>query len=82
MFRRSRGWLLSVSEALDAVSRVHVELAGSVPIVVVYMTSTVYAQYSAKRGLHSWTTDTSNLWTWQLRGPGLRTQVLGLAIDN
>ena len=39
MLRGSRGWLFSVSEAQDAVSRVHVDLACNGPLVVVYMIS-------------------------------------------
>ena len=33
MLRGSRGWLFSVSEAPDAVNRVHVDLAGNRPLV-------------------------------------------------
>jgi len=33
MLRGSRGWLFSVSEAPDAVSRVHVDLASNRPLI-------------------------------------------------
>jgi len=44
------GVALSVSEAPDAVSRVHVDLACNGPLVV-YSLDDQYVQYSAKRGL-------------------------------
>jgi len=46
----SRGWLFSVSEAPDAVSRVHVDLAcnGRAPSCSL---DDQYVQYSTKRGL-------------------------------